>query len=148
MAAPWLPRCRSLQVNTEPLMTRGGDGSPQQRRDAPTGRERGDKLEAEAEAPGSDEPRSSEKIVYLHDDSLHITVISLCDSSLIAVTLKQKYLFIIKIRHKRKWRISDENVFGLFSWYSNATFHLIFGSLGFGANKNMRCQTCGLRTKV
>lgn len=45
-------------------MTRGGDGSPQQRHDAPTGRERGDKLEAEAEAPGSDEPRSSEKIVY------------------------------------------------------------------------------------
>lgn len=35
VAAAWLPRCRSLQVNTAPLVTRGGDGSPQQRRDAP-----------------------------------------------------------------------------------------------------------------
>lgn len=56
-AAPRLSRCRSSQVNTVPLITRGGDGSPQQRRDALTGSERGDKPEAaEAAAASSERP--------------------------------------------------------------------------------------------
>lgn len=45
VAAVWLPHCRSLQVNTAPIVTRGDDGSPQQRRDAPNG--------SEAASPGA-----------------------------------------------------------------------------------------------